>query len=61
MFVNKILVIYTRIKYTSKLEVEGKGYSLRGSHSVQIVLSHSEKGSTVKGKNLLLLGANASL
>ena len=37
------------------LELKGNGYTFRGGKSVELVLSSSEKGSTLKGKNSFLL------
>ena len=41
--------------------VKGDGYNFSEGNSVKSVLLSSEKGSTLKGKNLLQLGANSFL
>ena len=40
---------------------KGKGYCFKGSNSFKIVFLPSGKGSSIKGKNLLPVGANSFL
>ena len=43
------------------LTLKGNGYTFRDGNSVKILSPVSEKGSALKGKNLLPLGANSFL
>ena len=44
-----------------KLPLRKNGYIFKENNFVKIILLSSEKGSTLKGKNLLPLGANSFL
>ena len=48
--------------FTYLIYIKGNEYTFKGDYSVKIVLAFPfENGSTLKGKNLLLLGANSFL